>query len=157
MRSDFENWLCNTVDNVGWAVLSVAPRADSDDPEECFSYSIGLTKTFGWPELICFGLSTETRRNMINDAVEECRQKELTPEAGFRLSKVLDGYDTLLTDGSSIPESYFGSAEWFAKQSGINVPISRLQLLWPDTNGYFPGDSQCSEDVVREQTPLEKS
>ena len=157
MRSDFENRLCDTVDNIGWAVLSVAPRTDSDDPDEWFSYSIGLTKTFGWPELICFGLPTETRRHMINDAVEECRRKELTPEAGLRLSEALKGYDILLTDGSAIPDSYFGSAEWFAKQAGIDVPISRLQLLWPDANGYFPGDNRCLEAIVREQTPLENS
>ena len=157
MRSDFENRLCDTVDNIGWAVLSVAPRTDSDDPDEWFSYSIGLTNTFGWPELICFGLPTETRRHMINDAVEECRRKELTPEAGLRLSEALKGYDILLTDGSAIPDSYFGSAEWFAKQAGIDVPISRLQLLWPDANGYFPGDNRCLEAIVREQTPLENS
>ncbi|WP_428681927.1 DUF4262 domain-containing protein [Sphingopyxis sp.] len=157
MGSDFENWLCDTVDTVGWAVLSVAPRTDSDDPEEWFSYSIGLTKTFGWPELICFGLTTETRRHMINDAVEECRRKELAPEAGFRLSEVLNGYDTLLAEGSSIPDSYFGSAEWFAKQSDVDLPIKRLQLLWPDADGYFPDDNRCAEDVRFEQTPLEKS
>ena len=37
MRSDFENRLCDTVDNIGWAVLSVAPRTDSDDPDDWVS------------------------------------------------------------------------------------------------------------------------
>ena len=152
--TDFDNWIVKTVEQVGWAVLSVGPRKDSDDPREWFSYTVGLTKTFGWPEMICFGLETETRKHMINDAVDECQSKGARPAPGLRLSKVLNGFDVLLVDGNYIPESYFGLAEWFARHWGA-TPVARLQLLWPDASGRFPNDDDCDEDIVTEQTPLE--
>lgn len=154
-KSDFERWLVETVDRVGWAVLSVAPREGSDDVEEWFSYTIGLGKTFGWPEIICFGLGTETRKLMLNDAVDECRRRSLKPSPGTRLSEVLEGFDVMLAAGEQIADHYFGSAMWFNRDQGISRDVARLQLLWPDENGRFPGDPLCAADVTADQTPQE--
>jgi hypothetical protein len=153
--TDFENWLVETVDRVGWAVLSVSPRAQSDDAQEWFSYTIGLTRTFGWPENICFGLSAETRTLMLNDAVEECRSRGIEPAPGLRLSTVLQGFDVKLGAGARIPHDYFGSAAWFNRNHGLSQQVSRVQLLWPDDQGQFPGDPACTAGVVAEQTPQE--
>jgi hypothetical protein len=155
VSAGFDKWVQETVERVGWAVLSVAPREGSDDPEEWFSYSIGLPKTFGWPELICFGLETETRNYIINDAVEECRKRSITPAPGVRLSAVIKDADVLLVEGSHIPETYLGSANWFARRSGAAAPVAYLQLLWPDIKGFFPGDDRCAPGVALEQAPLE--
>jgi Domain of unknown function (DUF4262) len=59
MLNEIEQRIVDCVEEYGWYALSIAPRADSDDPEEWFTYTIGLPKSHGWPELICFGLASE--------------------------------------------------------------------------------------------------
>src|SRR5215469_12269577 len=57
-----------------------------------FVYSIGLYKSYGHPEIICFGLKTEVMGSMINHACKMVKNGEsLTTNKlypGF-----LDGYD----------------------------------------------------------------
>ena len=147
--------IIDRVEEFGWYAMSVAPAVDSDDPEEWFTYTIGLPKTFGWPELVCFGLDNEVSYGLFSDAIAECQAKGLTPADGLELTEVINGFPARLIDGSSIPDSYFGYASWYARLKGTRSPPERLQLWWPDKQGLFPDDADCSPEVVRMQTPLE--
>ena len=150
----------NIVDNVakhGWFALSVAPLVDGDDPDEWFTYTIGLPHTFGWPEIICFGLNSDTAYGLLSDAIEECKGKGLVPEAGMMLTDVIKGWPAKLVDGAYIADRYFGSATWYARYSGTKAPPKRLQLLWPDNAGAFPDEDGCVDDVRLGQTPVEQS
>jgi hypothetical protein len=155
MLDDFEQKIVDSVDKDGWFGLSVAPRVDSGDPEEWFTYTIGLPKSHGWPEIICFGLGSDVAYGVLADAIAECESKEIQPTAGLRLTDTLNGFDALLVDGSAIPDPYFGSAIWYARFAGTKVPPERLQLLWPDKAGKFPNDDGCSPEIRRMQTPVE--
>lgn len=139
----------------GWFAISVAPAIDSDDPEVWFTYTIGLPHTFGWPELICFGLDSEFAHGLLSDAIDECKSKNNIPSAGMILTEVIEGFPAKLVDGSSIPDNYFGYARWFARYIGTKDPPDRLQLLWPDKRGVFPDESGCAEGVILAQTPVE--
>ncbi|MFC7499664.1 DUF4262 domain-containing protein [Enterovirga sp. GCM10030262] len=150
----FEQKIVDVVDSHGWFVLSVAPAAGSDDPQEWWSYTIGLPKTFSWPELICFGLATDVRVRMLNNAVEELRERRIAPEAGLELDGVLNNYPVRFID-AVIPDSYLGSAAWYARYTGALVPPKYLQLTWPDDQGRFPNDPTCAADVRADQIPLE--
>jgi hypothetical protein len=155
MLSEFEQKIIDCVEEYGWFRLSVSPRADSDDPQEWFSYTIGLPKTYGWPEIICFGLDGETAHDLFADAIAECEEKGVSPSPGLELTEVIRGYSVLLADASAIPDHYFGSAIWFARQVGTQAPPRRVQLLWPDEAGKFPDDPACSAEVRGMQTPVE--
>jgi len=155
MLSEFEQKIVDCVEKYGWFGLSVSPRADSDDPEEWFTYTIGLPKTHGWPEIICFGLGGDTAHGLLSDAIAECEQKAISPSAGLELSEVINGYKAVIGDASAIPDHYFGSATWYARQAGTQAPPARVQLFWPDKAGRFPADPACSPDVRRMQTPVE--
>jgi hypothetical protein len=143
------------VERVGWSIMKVGPRADSDDPQEWFAYTIGLPKSFGWPEMICFGLSLDLMGTLLNDAVAECRERNAVPVAGLRLSNIIKNADVKFIDGDRIPLSYLNSARWFAEHSRAEGALKRLQMLWPDKNGAFPGEAECEEGVRAAQTPLE--
>jgi hypothetical protein len=151
----FEQQIVEAVEKYGWFALSVAPRTDSDGPEEWFTYTIGLPKSRRWPELICFGLGAETARDILADAIAECDAKKITPAAGLILTDTLNGFDALLTDGSQIPDDYFGTATWFARYASTKAPPDRLQLMWPDKAGRFPTDPDCNQAVRESQIPLE--
>jgi Domain of unknown function (DUF4262) len=155
MLNKIEQNIVDHVDRVGWSIMSVAPRADSDGPKDWFSYTIGLPKTLGWPELICFGLDTRLAHGLLNDAVAQLRDDGLTPAHGLLLPKVIKGDDVRFIDADRIPLSYFNSARWFAEYSGFVGALVRLQMLWPDDLGVFPDDPRCEESVRSAQTPLE--
>jgi hypothetical protein len=155
MLDAFEQRIVDAVEEHGWFALSVAPRTNSDDPEEWFTYTIGLPKSRGWPELICFGLAAQTAHSILTDAIAECDAKKINPSAGLLLSNTLDGFDALLADGAKIPDHYFGTATWFADYAATKAPPDRLQLLWPDKNGRFPNDPECDEAIRDCQIPLE--
>ena len=153
----FERRIVAAVEEDGVFFLSVAPRAESDDPQEWFTYSIGLPKSRGWPELICFGLSAQAGCGVLEDVIAECDAKSITPTAGMILAHTLNGFDALLVDGSQIADHYLGSANWFGRYAGLKSPPDRLQLPWPDKAGRFPTDPSCDPDMRLCQTPLEKS
>jgi hypothetical protein len=155
MLSKSEQNIVEGVEEYGWFALSVAPRGDSDDPEEWFTYTIGLPNTHGWPEIICFGLASDTAHGLLTDAIAECEQKEMAPSIGLELAEVAKGYKVLIGDASAIHDHYFGSAIWYARWAGTQAPPPRVQLLWPDKAGRFPADPACSPEVRRMQTPLE--
>ncbi len=157
MLSPIEQKIVDCVEEYGWFGLSVSPASDSDDPEEWFSYTIGLPKSHGWPEIVCFGLGGDVAHGLLTDAIAECEAKGLGPHAGLVLTDVVNGYDALLVDGSTIPDHYINSAIWYARRAGTQVPPARLQLLWPDKAGAFPNDPACSAEVRTLQTPVEQA
>lgn len=150
-----EERILSVVEDHGWMVMSVAPRTDSDDPEEWWSYTIGLTKTCGWPEIICFGLGGKIAHPVLNDTVAELKGRGIRPTPGVILTDVLDGYEAKLIAPLPMSSDYLGSAIWFSRHYKLPVPPPVLQLVWPDKNGIFPDDDLCAEGVKRDQTPLE--
>jgi len=154
MLDSSEQQIVNDVERFGWHITMVAPRIDSNDPDQWFAYTIGLPKTFGWPELICFGLSTSLMGNLLNSAVAELRHRHLTPRPGLVLHDVAEGFPVRLEANPLIPKNYFGFANWFASYSGMPMP-EWLQLFWPDKQGRFPSEPDCVPEVVQLQTPAE--
>lgn len=154
MLTDYEKQIVANVDEFGWHGTSVAPTTNSDDSQEWWTYSTGLTKSHGWPELIIFGLNSDDAHAILWAAIRECEARDVVPQAGLRLKNTLSGYDAVLVDGRAIPDSYLNSARWFARHHKL-APPEVLQLLWPDDHGLFPFDEGCEPSVVSEQTPKE--
>lgn len=78
LRSDSK--FLEIIDRHGWHVMSVAPRADSQDKQEWFSYSTGLFMRFKHPEVILCGLDAGIAVRIINEignAVKSGRKFDL--------------------------------------------------------------------------------
>lgn len=143
------------VERYGWSSMSVAPALDSDDPMEWWTYTIGLSRSYGWPEMVIFGLDNKTCHALISDAIAECKARELKPKPGIKLLDVIKGFPARLIDGSSIPDHYLGQAVWYYRHIGSDEELKKVQLLWPDKAGIFPDDSACDPEFRNLQTPLE--
>ena len=153
---EVEQDIVDKVDEFGWMVIAVAPRPGTDDPEEWFAYTVGLTTTFGWPELICFGLEPAVVKTILNNAVKECRSCLRQPHAGMVLRDVAEGFAVRLVETGEWQRNYTNWARWYAIQAGsLREHVDCLQLIWPDNYGVFPDDAACSEVVLELQTPME--
>jgi hypothetical protein len=153
MVNSAERRILDDIEEFGWHVTCVGPAVDSDDPEEWFAYTVGLSKSFGWPELICFGLDLQVMAGLLNDAVEECRARGIAPSAGLVLNDVINGFPARLELPQPMADEYVNSARWLARRQGLSLSV--LQLLWPDKSGRFPDELGCAPEVVEMQTPLE--
>src|SRR5262245_3941664 len=92
---EHEQKIVDVIGRVGWAVMRVSPNTGDEDPR-WFAYTIGLPVTFGWPELICFGLAVDGMAELLNDAVKELKTKQKEPAAGMLLTVVADGHPSRL-------------------------------------------------------------
>ena len=146
------------VDNIarcGWHCMRVASTAD-DPIQTVFAYTIGLEHSFGWPELICFGLGPDVLHACLANAIDECRRKAISPQAGLVLAEVLEQYPCRL-DAFSVDHhsEHLGWAIWFARYQRRDPKAIRcLQLVWPDRDGRFPDDPACAKGARLLQQPV---
>ena len=99
-----------------------------------FAYSIGLTKSYNHPEIICFGLSNNLAHEIINDVAEIVKKGEII-ESGKIYSEIFkDSRVTFLeVDKKNIPD-YFGAGLNYYGNEKFNA----FQLIWTDRNDKFP-------------------
>lgn len=143
-----ENAIKRTVKEHGWFVALF--EADTATPS--FAYTIGLWKTFEHPEIIVFGLPTDTMHWMLNDAAELVK-------AGQAIQLSVDNTDILnnvpvqfrAVDASNIRD-YFGYARWFYDYSEFPA----IQLIWPDKQAVFPWQKEFNQQYALDQPLLEQ-
>jgi hypothetical protein len=127
------------VDRYGWHVALVPAQPEAGRPP--FAHTIGLHRTFGAPEVICFGLDLATLHALLNlsgEALREGRQLELQ----LPFEGILSAYPVTFqpVDSRHLPD-HLGYAIWFHECR----PFPVLQLVWPDQDGRFPWDPNCAE------------
>jgi len=132
------------IDEYGWVVTTVFPRSDEGD---YFAYSTGLFLRFKQPEVVMVGLSLETMQRIINTIGNQMKQGvNFIP--GQDYADLLDGYSCQfkVVDKSHYPER-FGWSSWFYE--GDEYPT--LQCFWPDKNGNYPWQPECSSGAANLQ------
>src|SRR5436190_972697 len=93
--------IIDIVGRVGWTVMEISPDEEDLNPR-WFAYTVGLCVTFGWPELICFGMNPHDMGTILNDAVEELKNKGISPIAGMELIDVLERFPVRLATFSPL-------------------------------------------------------
>lgn len=134
------------VERHGWHVIWI--RAADGIPG--WAFTVGLTHSFGVPELTAFALSDEvgyTTLNMMGKLVRE--GDRLRP--GSRVGGVLEGFDLeLRTCDPAWSDALFGSAQWFYRRRDPAF----VQCVWPDMSGRFPWEPGFEERLRRFQPAL---
>ena len=107
-----------------------------------FTYSIGIERKTGCPDLIITGLKRELAHWMINEYNKRVREDEK-----FEPSKYYEGYldgfvVTFLNMSKEHYKEYLGWGLWYNKGDNFNM----LQLVFPSTSGVWPWDENASED-----------
>ena len=149
--NEIEQQIVDGVERNGWFTVDYVPGPG--DPEIWFTYTIGLTKSLGWPEMICFGLDEQRRLGVLRDTIAECWEQQVRPQDGLELDRVLQGATVRLKRLDDLSGPYFAMADWYAQHSGTATVPERLQVMWPDRDGRFPDDPDCDPDVRDRQTP----
>jgi hypothetical protein len=121
-------------------------RIDTDDEGPGFVYSIGLTKNFGQPELICFGLDAEVMHWLINEMRDRMAKGECFAD-GDRVSDLLEGYACVLkTMRKRWYREFLGCALWFHDGEDFDA----LQVVWPDKQHRYPWDGDYAAPMGRQ-------
>jgi hypothetical protein len=135
------------IEEHGWVVTKVAPRVG--DEGECFAYSTGLYLRFAQPEIVMFGLPVDIMHGIINNVGNQMKTGvNFLP--GRDYADLLERYPCQFrTVDKSKYSHHLGWSSWFYES--LDYPV--LQCFWPDTNGYFPWQSECAT-AVRELQPF---
>jgi len=133
----------------GWSVILV----EGSDYLPNFAYTVGLWKNYNHPELISFGLSSQTLHTILNTGGSIAK-------SGRKLS-LNDLYDDFFENGpvqflkvdrNNIAD-YFGYAMWFNKHEDFPA----LQLTWTDRNNKFPWEHEFEEEYEYRQPLLDRN
>lgn len=141
-----ESRVLEIVEQVGWNVMYVPP----EDGVPGWAFTIGLTHSYGWPELIMCGLSRDLLHGFVNIVGEMAEEGQPSPGLG-RLGDVIEGhYVELRPVDPSWHRCLVGWALWFAQHDEPEF----VQIVWPDNQGHFPNEPEFDESLRRFQPDL---
>lgn len=129
------------VDTNGWAIESVPPGSlmTSDGvPMPTYSYTVNFPARFSMPEVVVLGLTPVACRGLFDLVAEVCGSGQRI-EIGAEIVGLFDG-EQRAKFATVDPERWmplFASAASWHKGSGFEV----VQMLWPDRNGFLPGEA----------------
>jgi Domain of unknown function (DUF4262) len=140
------------VEENGWALVPVAPRYDTTPPVPGYSYTVGLTSSFGFPEVVVFGLTPVAARGIVDDVVGIVR----TDSTSVPVGEVFTGlYDNELRsalvplDANDISGIFPAADAWHG-----STPYDVVQLVWPDRNGWLPWEPGFDRALTAAQPVL---
>ncbi|GAA4052688.1 hypothetical protein GCM10022409_44460 [Hymenobacter glaciei] len=115
---------------------------NGDGYSPSFAYTIGLYKTFGYPELICFGFGLDLLHSVLSEG-KKLLDKQPKPDPNVGYPDFLEGFDVrFLTVDEARYQYYFGYAAWFYK----SWDFPALQIVWPDKQAFYPWDEDFNPD-----------
>lgn len=120
----------------GWHVVKVG----GDDEDPTFAFTIGLTRNYGHPELILFGLPFDAMHTVLDMAGAAIKSGGRF-EAGATTDELLEDYAcTFVTFPRSAYRDHLGYASWFYGDEAF----AALQCVWPDRDGRYPWQAGAS-------------
>jgi len=136
------------IETAGWALEPVAPRPDLDPPVPGYAYTIGFPESFGFPELLIFGLTPVAARGLVDLVADLLRGGTEIP-IGVELVGLFDNELRCLfapVDLATWGELVDVAISWHRGPS-----FALVQLLWPDRNGFLPTEPGFDRRVVTAQ------
>ena len=118
-----------------------------------FSYSIGLTKTYNHPEIICFGLTNQLGHAIINDVAEIIKNGSKIEIGKIYTEIFKNSKATFLEVDNRNIEDYFGGALNYYE----NEKFKAIQLIWTDRKDKFPWEENFEEEFLYKQPLLDRN
>ncbi len=139
------------VEKYGLQVIAVASSTSGYSPS--FAYSVGLTKTYNHPELICFGLPSKLAHGIINDVAKMIKEGEVIKSGEIYRNIFKDSRAIFLRVDRRNIANYFGQALNFYEDENFEA----LQLVWTDRNDRFPWEEDFEEEFLYQQPLLDRN
>jgi hypothetical protein len=137
------------IEKYGLSVILI----EATDYLPSFAYSIGLWAKYNHPEIICFGLSTQTLHSLINDVADLVKsgqkiETNKTYNNIFKNSKA----EFVQIDNRNLAD-YFGTAIDFYNSNDFPA----IQLVWTDRNDKFPWETDFEDEFKYKQPLLDRN
>ena len=144
--NEAEKKIVENIDNFDCHITSVF---DPNGEELNFTYSTGLTKTLGVPELIVVGLSSDLAHSIVNNYRDRVKAGEVFTYNEF-YADFLDGFDVTFDSVSDENKNEFLlSSVWF-----YGGEFQAIQLIFPTTSGVWPWEPDATESFKELQPSL---
>lgn len=136
-----------TVTNIqkfGWTNINVF----GDEELQQYSYTIGLYKNYGHPEVAISGIKGEIASQFLNIIGENIKNGRIYLTKGQQYDDIANDYNCEFKEINSRMNGYFfGRADWFYG----NTLYTALQCVYPDKLGRMPwheGYSMTVQDLM---------
>jgi hypothetical protein len=124
------------IDQYGCHVIHVA--AEGELPP--FSYSVGIQRSSGRPEVVVIGLKQHIAHFIVNEYNKRVQDGEIF-NPGEEYSGLLEAFNVLVERVErSFYKDYFGWDLWLYDGSDFEV----VQLVYPTTDGAWPWQESAS-------------
>ncbi len=130
------------IDRVGWAIVAV----EDEDGRHVYTYTVGLTRYHGHPELLVSGDDFHLAHHVLDDLAALVKDGRRF-EAGELLEREELGRACLMVRVTS--PSRLRVAQTVYGAEGIG-PVPALQVVWEDTEGRWPWEIRtvpCEQEV----------
>ena len=136
------------IETAGWAIELVAARTDVDPPVPGYAYTIGFPDSFGFPEVLIFGLTPVAARGLFDLVADLLRGGTEVP-IGVELVGLFD--NELRCMFAPIDLTQWSGLVEVAVAWHRGPTFSVVQLLWPDRNGFLPTEAGFDRRVSTAQ------
>ena len=137
-RAEVLSHLVEWVDLKNDIFIITSPATDEHPP---ISYTIGMEKNFDSPEIIIYGLPTQSSRIMLN-AIKDKLKDGWKIEYNKRIPGIAHDYDTIFIDfPPDKVKEIFKMTLWYYR----DTPFRTAQAVWPDENNIFPWEGGYDE------------
>jgi len=132
----------------GWHVICVAPRGNTPG----WAFSVGLHRRFAHPEVIVFGLPSDTLQEFVGRIASDVAGGVRYPPDATS-DRIVAGYTC---DMRPVAQRWYGAflgyATWF--YGGPGFPV--LQCRWPDRENRLPEHPDFDADLLDLQPLLDR-
>ena len=122
--------ILSNVEEYGWHVVLIIPQGEVPS----WAFTIGLTHSYGHPEVCLFGLPRDTAHAVLNIAGGQVRSGEKMESGDFNSELLVDLDCQLRTVSPKWHGPFFGTMGWYYE----GAPVEMLQIFWPDRENRLP-------------------
>lgn len=127
------------IDEFGLTIIHIL--GDDEGPQ--FSYSIGLFKSYGHPEIIIIGLKQQLAHKLINNIANDIK-RGIKYEPFEYSADILNGFECYFVEvEKSNYNNYVGQATQYYKGDGFPL----LQCIYPTVKGSYPWEDEWPESI----------
>ena len=137
------------IEKFGWSVVMIKET----DYSPAFAYTIGIWETYGKPEIIAFGLNTNSLHILVNQAADIFKAgNEIETKKNYDDFFDNNNVQFIEVDKDNISD-YFGYA---IDYYGSNY-FPAMQFVWTDNENKFPWENEYEIDLIHKQPLLDRN
>lgn len=123
------------IETQGWAVVPIPAQLDVEPPFPGYTYTIGLETTFGFAEVVVFGLKPADARGLLGMVVDLLRDGVEVPVGPLFAGLLDNGLRSALLplEDQEWAPLFVEATDWYH-----GGPYRLVQLAYPDPDGWMP-------------------